>query len=85
MENKNTYFDKYFDSAVLEWQIQLILEDSIPKPYPKDIDNYDELTVIYSNCNSKEQIQTNDSGYNYRQRLYAAIKYNREQSRRNYL
>jgi hypothetical protein len=75
-----------FNYDILEWGIQLLLEDSISEPYFKDVDNYNEFTVMYSECNyESERLQSNDQGNNYNERLYAAIRYNREKSRRNYL
>jgi hypothetical protein len=76
-----------FDYHVLEQGIQqFIFEDSIKEPYPNDLEDYDNFTVRYSECDSaREQLQPNDRGETYTQRLFAAIKYNRDQSRKNHL
>jgi hypothetical protein len=79
--------DTIFDYHVLEQGIQQFLsEDTIEKPYQDDLNNYDDFTVRYSECDSaREQLQPNDRGETYTQRLFAAIKYNRDQSRKNHL
>jgi hypothetical protein len=76
-----------FNYDILEVGIQhLIFNDSIKEPYSDDLENYDNFTVMYSECNSaREQLQPNDRGETYTQRLFAAIKYNRDQSRKNHL
>lgn len=68
-----------FDYSVLKLRIEMTLTDSIPNPHPEDLDNYDELTIAYSQCYYKGE-QDNRSP-----RLYAVIKYNREKSQRNHL
>jgi hypothetical protein len=39
-----------FDYGVLDFAIQLLLIDSRPQPYPEDLNNYETLTLEYSQC-----------------------------------